>query len=114
MNTNSSCRRGRALLLPIACAGCLLGLASAARAAGNPWSTFRWQSIGLASSGWMRSIAADPNDENVLWAVADMGGGIVYTTNGGRSWTDVMANAIRDTKQASFLRVYVHPKERPI
>jgi hypothetical protein len=71
----------------------------------KPFSQFRWRSIGLAASGWMRSICADPRNADVLWAVADMGGGIVRTVNGGRSWEDVTYNAIRDTKQGNFARV---------
>ncbi|MBM4081527.1 MAG: hypothetical protein FJ278_17620, partial [Planctomycetes bacterium] len=87
----------------------VLGLV-VALVAGVEAAEMRWQSVGLASSGWMRSICADPRNENVLWAVADMGGGILKTDNGGRSWHDVMENAIRDTNQGAFANIFVHPQ----
>ncbi|MBM4048016.1 MAG: hypothetical protein FJ279_23185, partial [Planctomycetes bacterium] len=87
----------------------VLGLV-VALVAGVEAAEMRWQSVGLASSGWMRSICADPRNENVLWAVADMGGGILKTDNGGRSWRDVMENAIRDTNQGTFANIFIHPK----
>jgi len=103
----TACRRLASLALILG----LLFIASRAvlAAEGPPLPGFHWDNIGLASSGWMRSIAADPRDENVLWAVADMGGGIVRTTNGGRSWEDCTEAAINDTHFGSFSNVFVSP-----
>ena len=41
-----------------------------------------------------------------------MGGGILRTVNGGRSWEDFTYNAIRDTKQGNFSNIFVHPGGR--
>ena len=99
------------LVIPIALAWGLVPRAAAcAEPVRRPACQIRWQSIGLASSGWTRSIATDPHDENVLWGVADMGGGIVRTVNGGRSWEDFTERAIKDTRCGSFSYVFVHPQ----
>jgi len=97
-----------ATLVVVCCAAGATLPASAAEE--RPASEIEWRSIGLASSGWMRSISAHPREADVLWAVADMGGGIVRTRNGGRSWADVTETAIRDTRYGGFLSVFVHPE----